>query len=167
MLASTAGAAAQGGARATALKAEAVIGFVKLTDWPATAPGSPITLCVSGDVELTSALEAAAYRQPHNVRPIVVQLLPADDPVGGCHAVFASVRDPQRSLALVEESAPFPVLTMGDTARFAETGGMVELLFERGLVHFAVNVDAVQRARLRVSSRVLGLSAIVRDSHER
>jgi hypothetical protein len=30
---------------------------------------------------------------------------------------------------------------------------------------FAINVDAVQRARIRLSSRLLGLAKIVRDGH--
>ena len=55
------------------------------------------------------------------------------------------------------------VLTVSDAARFAHTGGMVELSLERGRLHIAVNTDALQRANVRLSSRVLALATIVRD----
>ena len=55
------------------------------------------------------------------------------------------------------------MLTVSDAARFAQTGGMVELFIEDGRMRFAVNVDALQRARVRLSSRVLALAKIVRD----
>jgi hypothetical protein len=56
------------------------------------------------------------------------------------------------------------VLTVSDAARFAETGGMVELFVEGDRMRFAVNVDALQRARVRLSSRMLGLAKIVKDA---
>ncbi len=55
------------------------------------------------------------------------------------------------------------MLTVSDATRFADTGGMVELFVEGGRMRFAVNVDALQRARIQLSSRVLALAKIVRD----
>ena len=55
------------------------------------------------------------------------------------------------------------VFTVSDAARFAQTGGMVELFVENGRMRFAVNVDALERAHVRLSSRVLALAKIVRD----
>jgi hypothetical protein len=43
-------------------------------------------------------------------------------------------------------------------------GGMVEFFLESGRMRFAVNVDAVHRSRVRLSSRVLGLAKIVKDT---
>ena len=43
----------------------------------------------------------------------------------------------------------------------------MELFIEGGRMRFAVNVDALQRGRVRLSSRVLTLAKIVRDADVR
>jgi hypothetical protein len=55
------------------------------------------------------------------------------------------------------------VLTVGEMNRFAERGGMVQLALENNQVHFEINVDAVSRTGLKVSSKLLALAQIVRD----
>ena len=55
------------------------------------------------------------------------------------------------------------MLTVSDAAGFAKAGGMIELFIEEDRMRFAVNVDALERAHVRLSSRVLALAKIVRD----
>ena len=80
-----------------------------------------------------------------------------------CHVLYLAGGDLKRSTEVVGTLKGVFVLTVSDTARFAQTGGMVELFVEDGRMRFAVNVDALQRARVRLSSRVLTLAKIVRD----
>jgi hypothetical protein len=51
-----------------------------------------------------------------------------------------------------------PVLTISDSAGFTDAGGMAQLFFERGLLRFSIKVEAVKRARLQMSSRLLVLA---------
>ena len=43
-------------------------------------------------------------------------------------------------------------------------GGVANLFIEGGRMRFAVNVDALQRSKLRLSSRLLSLAKIVKDA---
>jgi hypothetical protein len=54
-------------------------------------------------------------------------------------------------------------LVIGQGEGFAERGGGIQFFLEANKLRFAVNVDAIHRARLTVSSKLLALAKIVHD----
>jgi YfiR/HmsC-like len=54
-------------------------------------------------------------------------------------------------------------LVVGESEGFAERGGGIQFILENNRLRFAVNVDAVGRAHLTVSSKLLALAKIVHD----
>lgn len=66
---------------------------------------------------------------------------------------------PNRSHTLKRSS----VLVAGESDGFAQRGGCIQFYLEDNKVRFSINVDALQRARLTVSSKLLALAHIVHD----
>lgn len=157
--------AAAQGPSASDLKAAFLFNFAKFAEWPSLAPDAPVTVCIFGDDDVAKSLAENVRGQSVETHLVAVVRLPGDVPTRSCHVLFVTGPDARRAAALIEEAAPSPVLTVSDTTRFAETGGMVELFFESGQMRFAVNVDTVRRSRVRLSSRLLGLARIVRNPH--
>jgi hypothetical protein len=58
-------------------------------------------------------------------------------------------------------------LTVGENEDFAARGGGVQFTLEDNHVHFLINVDATERAGLRVSSKLLSLAHVVHDEAAR
>ena len=56
------------------------------------------------------------------------------------------------------------MLTVSDVERSASHGAVIELFEEDGRLRFAINIDSVERSRIKVSSRLLDLAKIVRDA---
>jgi hypothetical protein len=54
------------------------------------------------------------------------------------------------------------VLTVGDAQVFAESGGMVGFFETDGLMKFAINLDAVERRRIKLSAQLLKIAKIVK-----
>ena len=163
-LLAAAGAAAQS-ASAPELKAAFLFNFAKFAEWPSLAPDAPVAVCVAGDDRVATVLSETVRGQAPETRAVTVIKLPGDVPTRACQVLFVgSGADARRRAALLEEAAAGPVLTVSDSVRFAVTGGMVELFLESGRMRFAINVDAVGRSRVRLSSRLLGLAKIVRDT---
>jgi hypothetical protein len=52
---------------------------------------------------------------------------------------------------------------VGESAEFAERGGGIQFFLENNKLRFAINVDAIQRARVQASSKLLALAKIVHD----
>jgi hypothetical protein len=159
------GASAAQSLPAPALKAAFLFNFAQFMEWPADAvlAGTSVALCIVNDDAVADALERAVEGRSVEGHNLTVRRLKAGAALPNCHLLYLGGSDLKQSLDVADTIKGVFVLTVSDTARFAETGGMVELFGDNGRMRFAVNVDALQRAGVRMSSRVLGLAKIVKD----
>ena len=146
------------------VKAAFLYNFAKFTEWPADAlgPGAPLVLCVVDDLKLAKALEEATAGRDVDGHTLVVRKIELDGPVRSCHLLYADV-DTQKGARLIETLRGASVLTVTDYGLFAAMGGTTNLFVEDGRIRFAVNLEATNRARLRISSRLLSLAKLVKD----
>jgi hypothetical protein len=162
----TSGSAASQSLAAPELKAAYLFNFMQFMEWPedAVPAGAALTLCIVDDGAVAEALEQTIKGRTIEGHSLTVRVLKAGGPLPACQLLYLAGSDLKRSLeALATVKGAF-ALTVGDAERFSQTGGMVELFLEGGRMRFAVNTDAMQRARVRLSSRVLGLAKIVKDA---
>jgi hypothetical protein len=152
-------------ATAAAVTSAFLYNFAKFTEWPsdALAPGQRLALCVIGDNAVAGALEQTIKGHTIESHELTVELLKPDASVRACHLLYLSGLDEKRSLQLIGSLKTAPVLTASDADRFAELGGVAQLVLENGRMRFSINVTAAQRARLQLSSKLLSLAHIVKD----
>src|SRR5205823_4131564 len=72
--------------------------------------------------------------------------------------LFISNSEKENMGRIIKRLDGAPVLTVSDLERFAEQGGMVELMIDQNRVRFAINVAAAEQARLKPSSQLLKLA---------
>ncbi len=150
-----------------ALKAAFLYNFTKFTAWPAetTPPGAALTLCAIGDGAIVGMLQQIVTGHPIDGHDVKLVAMAADGPLRTCHVLYLAGDDARRDGEVLERVKTAPVLTVGETDRFARTGGVARLFVDGGKMRFAINVDAAQRAHLRISSKVLALGVVVRDEN--
>jgi hypothetical protein len=151
---------------AAQLKAAYLFNFVQFVEWPAQVPlsGAPFVLCVVNDEAVASALEQTIKGRTAGGHSLGVRRLGTGAPLPVCHVLyFAAVHEKQLANVIGTLSGRL-VLTVSDVPGFAKVGGMVELYREDARMRIAVNVDALQRSGVRLSSRVLQIATIVRDA---
>ncbi len=124
--------------------------------------GATWTICVVGEDPFGPALDAIAGDAGAGVT-ISVRRVRSQD-LAGCAIVFISGSEAARLAPLLAATKDAPLLTVGDPAGFAARGVILNFFLEDSRVRFEVNVDAAKRARLGISSRLLGLARIVHDS---
>jgi hypothetical protein len=157
-----AAASAQSASEST-LKAAFLYNFAKFAEWPADAPpADPLTICVVGDLLIGDALEETVKGRTIDGRKVVVSR-PSLDGIRGCHVLYLAGFDGKRMQQIVDDLKSAPVLTVGDREQFAQGGGIAGLFVEQGRMRFAINVEAAQRCRVRISSRLLSLAKIVKE----
>jgi hypothetical protein len=151
----------------TALKAAFLYNFAKFTEWPADilAPGQRLSLCVLGDNAVADALEQTIKGHTVESHEITVQVVTADGPIRSCHLLYAGGLDVKQSTHLIQLLKGAAVFTVSDGDKFAELGGVAQLILEKDRMRFAINVAAAQRARLQLSSKLLSLATIVKDQN--
>jgi hypothetical protein len=150
-------------AQETAVKAAYVYNFAKFTEWPAgalSAAGGELRLCLVGNDELADALEGIAGKPIGNRRLSVVRAASVGA-LEGCQMVYVATSEAPRVATLVARLAGRPVLSVGDLSGFAAAGGMIGLVRAGDRVRFEINRGAAERAGLRISSKLLGLAAVV------
>jgi hypothetical protein len=143
------------------LRAEYIYRFADFTQWPApTLPqGSSLTMCVVGDTAVRDALERNA-RGGVTVadRRVVVAYGTPDKPPASCHLLWVSAISPAQTARVVSGFRDLPVLTMSDLEGFNRMGGIAEFFYDNALLRFSIDLEALKKSPLQLSSRVLLLS---------
>jgi hypothetical protein len=155
-------------AAAAEVKAAWLINFAKFTEWPALSSGSAArVLCVVGDDRVSAALTEAVRGQSAEGRPLTSVRVTPDADARTCHVLFVSDVALRTSRAVLDSVRTLPILTVSDASRFAESSGMIELFLQNERMRFSVNLEAVERSKLRISSRLLSFANIVRGTDAR
>ena len=138
------------------IKAAYLYNFLKYVDWPEPI-NRTFRICVAGQNPFGSVLDGLTSNERVRGNPVKTEIILGFEP--GCDVIFT----PRTSNipAYLQGAAGMPILTVGETPRFIEQGGIVNFFLENGKVRFAINRNAAERAGLRFSSRLLQLAKIV------
>jgi hypothetical protein len=147
-----------------AVKAAFLHNFAKFAEWPSLPAGAPIVSCIVSDDGLAAALSERVRGQSINGHLLDVQR-PQDSAIWhACHLLFIAAADTRRSAGGLAGIRTLPVLTVSDGNGFSQAGGIIELYIENRLMRFRINVDALKLSGMHLSSRLLGLANITRDT---
>jgi len=147
------------------VKAAFLYNFVRFVEWPAHNgdPKTPIVIVVFGRDPFGPALDQAVWGKNLNGRTVMVRRTRQMSKVLPCHLVFVSAQERRRAPELVKAVEGHGVLTVGEAEDFLEQGGAVRFTTEDNKVRFVVNLEAVRRSGLKISSRLLSLARVVRN----
>jgi YfiR/HmsC-like len=148
------------------LKAAFLFNFAKFIEWPPGAfldPKSPMILCTFHDDAFGVVLDEIVRAKAINGREIVVRQMKKAEALTACQVVFVGTAENKRLPELLEGLRGSTTLFVSDIPGSAERGGGIEFYLEDNKMRFSINVDAVQRAHLSISSKLLTLARIVHD----
>jgi hypothetical protein len=145
------------------LKAAFVYRFPQFVEWPEATirDARTLDLCVLQPNPFGSDLERLVDGESLNGRPLRVRVVAGVDALPGCHAVFTGARS-EAAAVVLKAVAGRPVLTVGETDRFLDEGGIIALKVVERRVRFEVNATNAQKAGLRIDAQLLSLAAAVR-----
>ena len=147
------------------VKAAILYNLAKFVEWQEDAfpgPAAPLVIGILGDDPFGSAFDSAKDKL---IKGRKVQLLRSGktQDLSHCHVLFISSSERGRLSSVLKEFQGPGALLVSDMDKFAIRGGMIGLVMRADMVDFEINVDAVQRAGLRISDRLLNTARIIRD----
>jgi YfiR/HmsC-like len=151
------------------VKAAFIFHFIQLVDWPAGALGeekNPLTVCTVGNDSFQGDLETTLQGKLIGTHPLHVEHLKSSQDTKGCRVVFVSDSERAQVSLIITALKDDAVLSVGESGDFVKEGGMIGFCMENNKVRFEINVRAADRARLKISSRLLLLAKNVIGSHE-
>ncbi len=151
----------QSAVREDEAKAAFIYNFAKFVEWPdeALASGGTFVVGVAGDDAFAAVVERVLRGKLVRDRPLAVRRVARAGDLDGCHVVF--VGDGRPLAEVLHALDARPVLTVGGRDEFAPNGGMIGFLIQNDKLRFEVNLDAAERANLRISSQLLKLATRV------
>ena len=148
------------------VKAAYLYNFGKFVQWP---PGERRTaesfdICVVGRDPFGAALDRAVTGATIGRRPVQARRVATASATHGCHVLFVGAPDERQAADLLAAVGQADVLTVGDTPRFLDQGGMIRFVADGSRVRFEVNLASARAAGLTLSSDLLRVATRVRQA---
>lgn len=162
----TSGMAGAAGSSDDRLKAVFLFNIAKFVEWPASAfhdRQSPMTICVLGDNPFGHDLDEIIRGQAVGGRSLAVRRMSQIQGAETCHVLFVGSPDRSRLEQVASALGSLPILTVCDARDLVRTGSIIRLFLEKNKVRFDVDLEASERAGLKISSRVLKLAKNVHN----
>ena len=143
------------------VKAAFLLNFTKFVEWPPEAfagADSPLIIGVFGENPFGNQLEQTIKDKTVDNRPLKARQIQSVDDCTNCNLLFLGVAENDRIKTVLEKVRGVSVLTVGESDGFTEAGGMINFVREGQRFRFQVNNKAAQRAKLKISSKMLGLA---------
>ena len=147
------------------VKAAFLFNFAKFVEWPQDAfkaPDDPVTICVLGMNPFGGALEETVRGKLIGAHPFMVREVTNAQQAGKCHIVFVTASERKRCRSFLDELKGRSVLTVGEVEDFTANGGIINFKLKDARVRIEIDAAAAERARLRISSKLLSLAEITR-----
>lgn len=148
------------------VKAAFLYNFAKFVDWPPAAfprEDSVLRICVLGQNPFGP--EFAAFIEGKVAQGRKLQFSQVQEPqqARSCQILYVASSQKSQTPQILRALEGARVLTVGDWSEFARSGGIINFVLENNRVRFEINVDAADRAGVKLSSKLLGVASIVRD----
>lgn len=172
-------------AKAAKVKSAYLLNFAKFTTWSDgafTDEDNPLVICVWGSNAVEKSLKQLIEGKTVGQRKVVVRHIEVhmaaplheakdiSDDIGGklngCHLLYIGKIEANRVHKILKAIESLRILTVSDTPRFAEQGGMLGLVLRKGKITFDANPITIKKAGIKVSSKILKLAQIVQTGGE-
>lgn len=143
------------------LKSATLLAFVQNANWAdRLAADTPLTVGVMGRSAFIRQLHSSVEGKSVNGHVLrIVELNGAVDP-NCCQVLYFATEKPAEIKPVLQSFNSAHVLTIGESDGFLDEGGAVNLFLTDGHMAFEVNLNALGRARVEISSRLLRFGQI-------
>jgi hypothetical protein len=143
------------------VKAAFLYNFLKYVQWPnqALAVGEPIRICILGADPFGQILDRTIANRTVEQHPLEVRRISRPgNSIYVCHLAFMSHAETHRYPDWFAAIGEKPILTVGEEPDFINAGGAIEFVLIEDKVRFDINEQALTRAGVSLSSRIMALA---------
>jgi hypothetical protein len=151
--------AAGGDQSEDAVKAAFLINFAKYTEWPKSVSRGDLVIGVIGRSGVADSLESLAKDRSINGRP--VRFKRCEWTTAHQTNLLFVAKSEKESYDRLSSLLKSSVVTVGETAGFAQSHGMIGFKIENDRVAFEINPTRAKTAGITFSSRLLQLAKVV------
>ena len=142
------------------IKAAFLFNFTRFVNWPEQPASDSFTLCVLGEDPFGIHLDPLESKVV-NGRALAIRRIQDTTATDNCQMVYISESVTGEIGAILSRLSQAPVLTVSDSERFTEQGGIIQFRLIDNKVRFDININAASDSGLNISSKLLSLANAV------
>jgi hypothetical protein len=145
------------------VKAAMICNVMQFVEWPAgtfESDSSPVVVTVVGENPFGSSLEQIAAGKKIGGRSIAVKYAADASKIQKSQVVFVPDSENANINRILEKAGGKGTLTIGEGDNFPWAGGIMRFYTEDGKLRFEINLEASEKAELKLSSKLLKLARI-------
>ena len=141
------------------VKAAFLYNFAKFVKWPEDRSlGPTFVIAVLGDDPFGGVLDRTFAGKTIQGRKAEVRRIRTPGPPSDVQILFIGSSERPHLSQILKTLEGGNALTVGDMEGFTERGGMIAFRLGSDVVNFDLNLDQVERARLKMSSQLIRLA---------
>lgn len=142
-------------------KAQYLLDFSHFITWPSNTSGEQFNICLYGSDSFGGSLRNLT--EGNKIQGKVVNITQQNNlqNLSECHILYVHANSKSAVNAILKLIANKPVLTVSDFDGFIKAGGIINFTEKGGATRFKINVKAVKKANLRISSKLIRLAVEV------
>lgn len=140
--------------------------LAEFVEWPEASAqrNSTFNFCILGKDPFGKTLEDAVLGHPVDDKPTMIVRGSYIDELGLCNILFISSSETKGLPKILSKLRNKSILTVSEAPNFAEAGGIIQFTKSAGRTSFVINMDAAERAGLRVRAQLLSLATLVHEN---
>lgn len=146
------------------VKAAFVLKFLQYVEWPSgtfAQTDSPYVIGIIGADNVADALTKLSEGRTVNNRTVVIRKLQETDPGNDVHVMYIGRTGPSSRSPAIRQTRTFPTLVVTEADGALEMGSMINFRVVDDRIRFEVALEHAERARLKISSRMLAVAIAV------
>lgn len=147
------------------LKAAFLERFTRFIEWPHTTSvadtSEPFIISILGENPFHTKLENLYARHAIKNKRVLIRYIDDLEEIAGTNLLFITRSMHAEIAGILQSLADKPILTIGDSEGFAESGVHINFYLAGASIRFEINQTALHRANLRTSYQLLKLARII------
>jgi hypothetical protein len=152
---------AQSAGKEYTLKAAFIYNFTRYMQWDDAAADGDFIIGIIGDSDTQKPLEDIAAKRKVGDRTIKVVRFDAEEVIPVCHIVFIPAKHADRLQPTLAVLKSQPSLIVTEAPESAQKGAAINFVTIAGKVKFEMNITALERADITVSSKLKNIAILV------
>lgn len=145
----------------TAVKAAFLYRFLSYVEWPAAAfpsSGSPYVIAVIGAADMTEQLKRLVAGRMVEARPIEVRQLGVNDLLNHVHVLYLGDLPPPQFEQVLGRAQQHSILSVTNHKDGQVNTSVIQFKLLGKRVSFDVDLEAAEKSKLKISSRMLSVA---------
>jgi len=148
-------------AKEYAFKAAFLFRFIEYIDWKNNNDPGTFNIAVLGKSPIIPQLNIIAAEQRAKNKKLVVKEYKNLDDVESCYILFVPEDCPYTIEAIASKFAGKPVLIVSEKEDYVKKGAHINFNISEGKLKFEINLKAVDKAGIKISSQLLQHAVII------